>query len=121
MKVTTQSGQQSVSNTNNKNYTPLVVNNTRSYIEPNSGMPKFHLPDESRFTATPLPISNKYKKHLENNHDIIETPMSVNRPKFDFKEQNGQNNFHRLSESVDPQQIRYNSPQNSFGGGNQLM
>jgi hypothetical protein len=71
-------------------YSPLVNNMQANAI------PKFHLREDSRFTTTPLPKSHQnnnkgYSQNmLDNNHDIIETPMSVNRPKFDFS-QSGQN------------------------------
>ena len=58
-------------------YTPLNVN-TR---QPGPS----HMSDDNRYTSTPPPNGKiPYYQQGTNNHDIIETPISVNRPKFDF-------------------------------------
>ena len=62
-------------------YTPLNVNINNSR-QPGGAM----LSDDNRYTSTPPPAQGKipYYQQGINNHDIIETPISVNRPKFDF-------------------------------------
>ncbi len=61
-------------------YTPLNVNNNR---QPG---PSHMMSEDNRYTSTPPPANGKtpYYQGNINNHDIIETPISVNRPKFDF-------------------------------------
>ena len=62
-------------------------NRLNTEAKPSVGLPRFHARDDSRFTTTPLPKSHgqqNYGQMLSNDHEMIETPMSVNRPKFDF-------------------------------------
>lgn len=62
-------------------------NRLNTEAKPSGGIPIFHARDDARFTTTPLPKSHgqqNYGNMLGNDHDMIETPMSMNRPKFDF-------------------------------------